>query len=117
MKSAQEIFDRMQEVKVEQRELRRAYKDTLDNMTDYRELVDQYNKARDKKLSIEHKVKQDSANEFAKLETMKMNLKSDQEMLSDIALTTMMKGEQVEITDQHQNEYEPVFSVKFKKRT
>jgi len=116
MKSAQEIFNRIQEIRREQRDLKGSYKDALENTTGYREIVQEYNKIRDKKVSIEQKIKRESAAEFAKLESMKNNLKSDQEMLSDIALTHMMKGEQVEITDEHANQYEPVFSVKFKKK-
>ena len=36
-------------------------------------------------------------------------------MMSDIALNKIMKGETVEITDQYDNKYEPLFSVKFRK--
>ncbi|MEK7150706.1 MAG: hypothetical protein AAB783_00700 [Patescibacteria group bacterium] len=116
MKNIQEVFDRIQEVRREQRELRGSYKDALENSTQYREIIEEYKKIREKKLRVEHDIQRASAAEFARLETIKNSLKTDNEMLSDIALTHLMKGESVGITDEHNNQYEPVFAVKFKKK-
>ena len=39
----------------------------------------------------------------------------DKELLADIAISTLMKGETVKIEDSEKNVYEPIFSVKCKK--
>jgi len=36
-------------------------------------------------------------------------------MINDIAMTMVMKGETVSVNDKYENEYEPLFTVKFKK--
>ena len=117
MKSVQEIFDQIQDSKRQMRELRGSYKDALESASGYRDTVEEYNKIREKKLRIEQNIKKSSAAEFAKLETLKQSIKTDNEILSDIALNHIMKGESVGITDEYSNQYEPVFSVKFKKKS
>ena len=49
------------------------------------------------------------------IQDLKIDIESDQEMLNDIAMLKYTKGEPIEIKDKYDNEYEPVFSVKFKK--
>jgi hypothetical protein len=36
-------------------------------------------------------------------------------MLNDMAMTMLMDGKTVEVTDEYENQYEPLFTVKFKK--
>ncbi len=50
-----------------------------------------------------------------KLDAYKMHLKTDMEMLSDLALNDLMAGKTVEVVDKNNQKYEPLFSVKFKK--
>ena len=54
-------------------------------------------------------------NELEKLDTLKLDIENDMMLLSDAALTMAMKGEIIEIKDQFENKYEPVFKVMFKK--
>ena len=70
---------------------------------------------REKKKQIEQTTKEQFSGEFIKLEDLKIDIESDQEMLNDIALNKVMKGESIEIRDEYDNEYEPLFSVKFRK--
>jgi hypothetical protein len=46
---------------------------------------------------------------------MKIDLESDLDTLSDIALTQLMKGETVKVKDENEIEYDPIFSVRFRK--
>jgi hypothetical protein len=46
---------------------------------------------------------------------MKIDLDSDMEMISDLALNQLMKGETVKVKDEYEVEYDPLFTVKFKK--
>ncbi len=115
MKDIQEIFNRMQETKKEMKDLRQSYKDALASSHEYVQLVDEMKTMRERKKSIESAVKETCMAEIHKLEDLKIDLESDKELISDIAMSQIMKGESIQITDQYDNEYEPKFSVAFKK--
>lgn len=115
MESIQEIFDRIQEKKREQKEIKDAYKDALENTEGYKEVVDQIKRLKEKKASIEKGIKSQSKKDFDKLDVLKVDIRSDQMLLADLAMTKMMKGEEVGITDAWNNSYQPEFSVKFRK--
>jgi len=115
MQDIQEIFNRVQEVKKKQKEIRAAYKDALSSASEYVELTEKLKTMRERKKQIETTVKNDFAGEFTKLEDLQIDLASDMEMLSDLAFAKMVKGEAIEIKDQYDNAYEPVVVVRFKK--
>lgn len=115
MQDIQEIFVRIQKVKKEQKELRAIYRDALLASQEHVELVEKLKTLRERKKQIEELVKSDFSSEFTKLDDMKIDLESDMVMLSDIAMTKLMKGESVEVKDEYDNAYEPIFSVRFKK--
>jgi len=115
MQDIQEIFNRVQKIKKEQKDLRASYKDALANSGEYVEIGEKLKTLRDRKKQIEASVRSDMGSDFTKLEDLKIDLESDIEMLSDMALTKMMKGETIEIKDEYDNKYEPVFTVRFKK--
>ncbi|MFA6486436.1 MAG: hypothetical protein WCT40_03655 [Candidatus Magasanikbacteria bacterium] len=115
MQDIQEIFNHIQEVKKKTKEIRSAYKDALASSQDYLDLCDKLKTLRERKKQIEASTKQDFAGEFTKLDDYKIDLESDMTMLSDAAMTKLMKGETVEVKDEYDNVYEPVFTVKFKK--
>ncbi|OGH68343.1 MAG: hypothetical protein A3I29_00885 [Candidatus Magasanikbacteria bacterium RIFCSPLOWO2_02_FULL_44_11] len=115
MATIQEIFIRIGETKKKQKDIRAAYKDALATSLEYQELTDKLKTLREKKKQIEGSVKQQFSSELTKLDDFAIDLASDQELLNDAALTTLMKGETVEVMDEYENKYEPVFSVKFKK--
>ena len=68
-----------------------------------------------KKKQIENSIKQDFSGEFQKLDDFKIDLESDNTMLSDAAFSKLVKGETVAVVDEYDNNYEPLFTVKFKK--
>jgi len=115
MQDIQQIFARIQEAKKEQKDIRKMYKDALDGVQEYDEIQDEMKMLREKKKRIEQTIKEQFASELTKLEDLKIDIESDQQMLSDIALTKIMNGETVGVTDGYDNEYEPVFKVNFKK--
>ena len=112
MKNIQEIFDRIQEKKREQREINSSYRDALRNSVEYREVVDKLDTLKMKKRQIENALRDQVSTQ---LDTLKLGIKADLETLSDVAFNSLLKGEMVAVTDQYQNKYEPVFSVRFKK--
>jgi len=115
MQNIQEVFNRIQKAKQKQKEIRKMYKEALEQTPGYKEIVDDYKDLRDKKKQVETQVKQDFAKEFEELDDLKADIQTDQEVLSDIALNKLVKGDTVEVTDKENNNYEPIFSVKFKK--
>jgi len=115
MQDIQKIFDRIQASKKEQKEIKKAYRDALKNSRRYQEVNEELKNLREKKKSIEEEVKQEFSTEMDKLETLKADIENDQMLLSDAALSLVANGKAVEIKDNNEIKYEPVFSVKFKK--
>jgi hypothetical protein len=111
----QEIFNRIQETKKKQKDIRSAYKEALSASEEYKEIKDKVETLKARKKQIEASIKQNFAGELTKLDDLKIDLESDAVMLSDMALSKLMKGETVQVTDQYNNNYEPLFTVRFKK--
>lgn len=115
MQNVQEIFNHIQELKKKTKEIRTSYKDALSGSQEYQEIEEKIKALRMRKKQIEASTKQDYSSEFDKIDEYKTDLASDNVLLSDAALTKMMKGETIEVVDEYNNNYEPVFTVKFKK--
>jgi hypothetical protein len=52
---------------------------------------------------------------FETFENAKTEISSLEEMLTDIAMTTIMKGENINLKDKNNIEYEPSYKITFKK--
>jgi len=115
MKSLQEVFDRIQETKTQQRNIKIMYADALANSHEYQDVVEKMKKLKTIKKEIEDQTKAELGTEWEKLDLMKLHLREDKETLTDIAISTLMKGETVKVTDKSNNDYEPIFSVRFSK--
>jgi hypothetical protein len=115
MSKIQEVFDRIQKTKKEQKELKAMYRDALVNSSAYQRSVEELKKLKEEKKKYEDGVKQEFASEFDKLEIMKNELMNDNQLLSDMAMSQVAKGEKIEISDEYETKYEPIFSVRFKK--
>ncbi|MFH1292215.1 MAG: hypothetical protein ABIH87_03385 [bacterium] len=115
MSNLQEVFNRIKETQKKQKEINSIYRDALASSQQYQEITEELKVLRDKKRSLEGEIKQGFTSELDKLESIKLDIKTDKEVLNDVALTTLMKGQTVQVKDEYDNEYEPVFSVNFKK--
>ena len=109
MKNVQEIFDDIQELKKERREINKEYKYLLENDSKYGELVDKMKVLREKKKAIE------DANKPPRLEEIKDEISDFSQMISDVAISTLMSGKSISLKDKYDTEYEPVYKVSFKK--
>ncbi len=109
MQDIQKIFDDIQKLKKERRELNKEYKYSLDHDDSYQETVEKMKKLREKKKAIEE------GNKSPRLDEIKNEIAGFNEMISDIAISTLMKGESVYLKDEYENEYEPTYKVTFKK--
>ncbi|MFA6228519.1 MAG: hypothetical protein WC668_05065 [Patescibacteria group bacterium] len=115
MSNLQEVFSRIRETKKEQKKLKDVYRDALVNLLEYKKITDELKELRDRKKKIENDVKAQLSSELTKIDDLKIDLESDYTVLSDIALNQLVKGETVKVKDEYEIEYEPIFTVKFKK--
>jgi predicted nuclease with TOPRIM domain len=113
-KTVQEVFNAIQEKKKSQRQVREMYKDAIEASGEYRELVEKIDKLRERKKQLEAQAWIE-AGAKDKYETTKLDIKSDRELLNDLAISQLMSGETVKVVDQDNHEYEPRFTVSFKK--
>lgn len=97
--------------------MKSVYKDALAGNQQYSDINDELKRLREKKKQIETVTREQFSSEWMKMEDLKIDVASDEELLSDTAMTKLMKGETVEVNDQYQNQYEPIIRVRFKKVT
>jgi hypothetical protein len=115
MQNIQDIFNHIREMKKEQKDLREMYKDSLVQADEYEEIVEKIATLREKKKEIELRIQAQLGRAYEKLEDLKREVETEKEMMNDIALSTLMKGETVIVKDEYDNEYEPNWKVGFKK--
>jgi gas vesicle protein len=115
MQDMQTVFNEIREMKKEMKQIREMYKDALAQTDDYDQIVEEAKILRDKKKQIETKVQNQMGKSYEKFEDLKSEVAANEELLNDIAMTTLMDGKMVEVVDEYSNKYEPVYVVKFKK--
>ena len=115
MQDIQEIFNLLQKGRKEQKEIRSMYKSSLSNSAQYKEIIEQLKVLKEKKKEIENIIKAEFSREFSQLDNLKTEAEGNKIMLSDIALNKLIKGEHVEVIDEHNTRYEPIFNVAFKR--
>ncbi len=115
MQNIQEIFNRIQVVKKKQKDIKSSYREVLKQNGEYQEIEEKIKTLRASRKQIEAAIRTDFSADFTKLDDFKIDLASDNELLADAALSTLMKGETVEVKDEYENTYQPVFAVRFKK--
>ena len=91
------------------------YKDALSQSMEYQKLLEDLDKLKIRKKEIEISIKDEMRADIEKLDAYRMHIKTDQEMMSDLAINQLMSGETVELIDENDQKYEPVFTVRFKK--
>ena len=115
MQNVQEVFNKIREMKKEQKDIRDMYKDALVQADKYEEIVEQLKVLREKKKEIEARIQSELGRSWEKFEDLKLEVETQKEMLNDIAISTLMKGETVAVKDEFDNAYEPIWKVNFKK--
>ena len=113
--SVQELFLNIQSLKQKQRELRKMVKDALDASGELRGVKDELEIARERKKSLEAKIKSQFESELTKLDDLKIDLETESGELSDAVLVVLMRGETVQDRDEKNNPYNLSLKVVFKK--
>ena len=115
MKEVQEVFNRIKDKQNEQKILKDIHRSVLANSQEYQLVLEELKELKDKKKKIQQSLESDLKEEFQKIDEIKSYIASDREMLSNMTLSQFLKGEKVEITDEKNNKYGPIFSVRFEK--
>lgn len=115
MVNVQEIFNKIRERQGELKTLKQIYKDVLTNSQEYQNIIEELDSLKIKKNKIEENLKSDLRSEIDKMYSIKIDIESEKEILNQATLTKILKGEPVELVDEQNNKYEPVFNVRFKK--
>jgi hypothetical protein len=115
MKNLQDVFNQLQTIKREQKTLKSAYREALAASGELTQTSDQLKSLKEKKKKIEQGIKEQFRSELDKLDQLKLDIEAQNTMLADIALSQLMSGQTVEVVDQDNNIYEPIFNVRFKK--
>lgn len=96
-------------------QIRAIYRDALTGSAEYQQVVEELEKIKEKKKTLVEGIRSDFRPEFDRLEELQISINDDNLMMSDLALNAYLKGEKLELTDERQAQYEPIFNVKFKK--
>lgn len=115
MRDIQEVFNELQQIKKDQKGIRKEYKDALLNANEYEETVAEMKKLREKKKQIETMTQNRMGLRWEELEKLKGKAEELDQMVTDIAMTTIMDGKTVALKDEFDNQYEPVYKITFKK--
>jgi Tfp pilus assembly protein PilO len=115
MKDIQEIFNELEVVKKNQKEIQTEYKDALNNANEFEEIQNQIKELTEKRKTIQGMVQAEMGQRFQDLEIAKDQQKELKQMLSDIAMSNLMDGKSIELKDTYDSVYEPQFSVTFKR--
>jgi predicted nuclease with TOPRIM domain len=111
----QDVFSKIREMKKEQKDIKDMYKDALAQADKYEEVVEEIKKLREEKKAIETRIQGELGRSWEKFEELKFEMEGQKEMMNDLALTTLMKGQTVAVKDEFDNAYEPIWKVNFKK--
>lgn len=115
MRDLQEVYNELQENKKEQKSIKREYKDALVNANEYEETVEELKKLREKKKQIENLTQSRLGSRWDDYEKLKAKASELDQMITDIAMSTLMDGKTVALKDEYDNNYEPVYKISFRK--
>ena len=114
MPNLEEIYHRVEANKKRRKEINKMFRDELTHNARHKEIVEEMQTLREEKKGIEQQVRS-AQPESQELEDIKMEIQTDQELLADMTLNMYVKNETVEIKDEYDQTWYPVFKVNFKK--
>ena len=115
MRDMQEIFNQIQDLKQIKKEISKEYRDTLEQTAGYEDLKEEVKTMREKKKFKEDQVRASLGAHWGEFEDATAKIAELEQMLTDIAMTTLMDGNSINIKDKNNVEYEPSYKITFKK--
>ncbi|MDP2656632.1 MAG: hypothetical protein Q8P11_03670 [bacterium] len=117
MSALQETFERVEKKRDEQRKLRAQIKEAQDGSPSYKRIKEEARALKARKGTVEQELHNEFFSEYERLDKLARDIKDDTQMLADLALTRIAKGQTVEVRGHDEVDYVPLFSVRFKKVT
>ncbi len=111
----QEVFAEIRKQKKARKEIKDIFKNELEHHERYGKLKEEMDVLKAERKSIEVQVREASPADSMKLQDIEVELKANEELLSDLAFNLLMKDESVELEDEYKNKLIPQFLVKYKK--
>lgn len=111
----QEVFAEIRKQKKARKEIKDIFKSELEHHERYGKLKEEMDVLKAERKSIEVQVREASPADSMKLQDIEVELKANEELLSDLAFNLLMKDESVELEDEYKNKLIPQFLVKYKK--
>lgn len=111
----QELHTEVTGKKQRRKELSNTFKDELAQHERYQQILEEMDALKAEKRGIEDTIRAGAPKESAELDDLKIEIKADEELMSDLAMTLIMQNETVELVDPHMNRYVAHLHVKFKK--
>ena len=111
----QELHNELREMKDERKKLKQVLKDELTHQPRHAELVEEILVLKTEKSQIEGHVREASPKDAQRIDDLDEEIKASEELMSDMALSLIMKNESVELKDKYENKYAPLIKVLFKK--
>jgi uncharacterized membrane protein len=115
MKDIQEIFNELMELKKEQKEIRKDYRNALLQNPEYEAVTEKLDALRAEKKEIEVATQGEFGATWDKFEDNKQKIKDLEQILTDVAITDLLEGKNIEVRDEWDSLYEPVYKIIFKK--
>ena len=109
------IFKGIKEKKAKIKTIKAMYKDGLANDKAYQELLENIKILKEKKKKIENIAKEEMGNGFDTIDDLNFQIENDKKQMTDIALKKLVEKDDPNFEDEHKNEMEAVFTVKYKK--
>lgn len=111
----QEIHNELREMRDERKKLKQTLKDELTHQPRHAELVEEILVLKTEKSQIEGHVREAAPKDAQRIDDLDAEIKASEELMSDMALSLIMKNESVELQDKYENKYVPLIKVAFKK--
>lgn len=115
MPDLKELHARIRAKRDEKKKVNIVFKDVLAGSKPYQDILDELKKLNLKKIQLKQELWSDFGKELEQMEKLTLDLKTDEMLLTDLSLTMLMKGQTLELTDENDVKYEPIFKVTFKK--
>ncbi len=112
----QEVYAEIRKLKKQRKEIKDLFKNELEHHERYGKLKEEMDTLKAERKSIEVQVRESSPSDSLKLQDIEVELKANEELLSDLAFNLLMKDENIELEDEFKNRLLPQFLVKFKKQ-
>ena len=111
----QMLFSKTEETQQKTREIKAMIKEALEKSEPYQLALKELEASREKAKNIELTVKQGFVPDLDNLDALNCDLRSDKEIMADLALEKYRNGEPLEVKDKFGNLCVPTFKVTFKK--